>query len=397
MKWVVEAKHMLLYLVLSVPVIIFILLYIPIANAQLSQAEDELKEVFEKIDALERQINDIERDISNVTIEIENIESEQRDILDDINNIQRNRNESELQLLSLYDEIIEKEEDIRVLQGSLEQQEEEFNSRLRVLYKQGYSSYFQYFLGADSFGDFFTRLSFVARTLRQDAQMINGLKDMSEELMSMKLELEKSVSMIADGENELAEMEQSLILYESQLGDVIREKEGILSKFEQKRNEYEMSVDALMETSQDLEGLIKGLQKPSEDEVGANLSFQWPAEGRISSGFGWRIHPIHGTRRFHSGIDIAIVTGTPVKAWAAGRVIYAGWVQGYGETVIIDHGSEITTLYAHNSVIKCWSGQQVSKGQVIAESGSTGNVTGPHLHFEIRMDGSPVDQIEYLP
>jgi murein DD-endopeptidase MepM/ murein hydrolase activator NlpD len=120
-----------------------------------------------------------------------------------------------------------------------------------------------------------------------------------------------------------------------------------------------------------------------------------PVEGRITSGYGMRNHPIFKVRKMHTGIDIAAPTGTPIRAADAGVVVEAGYIRGYGYTVIIDHGGGVATLYAHCSALLVSAGQEVQRGQIIARVGSTGYSTGPHLHFEVRVNGEPVDPLGY--
>ncbi|WP_298614396.1 M23 family metallopeptidase [uncultured Thermosynechococcus sp.] len=122
----------------------------------------------------------------------------------------------------------------------------------------------------------------------------------------------------------------------------------------------------------------------------------YPVQAPITSPFGWRIHPILGTERFHTGVDFGADFGTPIYAAAAGRVIFADWSGGYGQTVILDHGGGMTTLYAHAQRLLVREGQFVQQGQPIAEVGSTGLSTGPHLHFEVRLNGEPTDPLAYL-
>ena len=121
-----------------------------------------------------------------------------------------------------------------------------------------------------------------------------------------------------------------------------------------------------------------------------------PVSGVITSDFGWRNHPIFGRQILHSGIDIGVDEGTPVHAADGGTVVFSGWMDGYGYAVVIDHGNGISTLYGHNSDLAVSEGQSVSKGTVIAYAGSTGNSTGPHVHFEVRVNGDPVDPQGYL-
>lgn len=122
----------------------------------------------------------------------------------------------------------------------------------------------------------------------------------------------------------------------------------------------------------------------------------WPVHGHVSSGFGWRIHPIYGYGRMHTGMDITAGWGTPIRAAGAGRVIQSGYYGGYGNAVIIDHGNSLSTLYGHCSSLSVNVGQFVKKGQLVGYVGSTGASTGPHLHFEVMVNGQQVDPSGYL-
>jgi murein DD-endopeptidase MepM/ murein hydrolase activator NlpD len=131
--------------------------------------------------------------------------------------------------------------------------------------------------------------------------------------------------------------------------------------------------------------------------VGEALPGRWPAEGEITSGFGWRTDPVHGGTRFHAGLDIAATRGTPIYAVAPGFVVTSGTNGGYGRMVEIDHGSGIATRYAHCTTLRVKEGERVERGALIATVGSTGKSTGPHLHFEFRIDDSAHDPLDYLP
>lgn len=122
----------------------------------------------------------------------------------------------------------------------------------------------------------------------------------------------------------------------------------------------------------------------------------WPCSGFFSSPFGTRIHPVYGTGRFHAGCDISAPTGTPVRATAAGTVVTSGWLGGYGNTIEIDHGGGLRTLYGHNSELTVSAGTVVAKGDVVAKVGSTGVSTGPHCHYEVHLGGQPIDPAPYL-
>jgi murein DD-endopeptidase MepM/ murein hydrolase activator NlpD len=145
----------------------------------------------------------------------------------------------------------------------------------------------------------------------------------------------------------------------------------------------------------DLDKLIAELE--SLQTIRDALPGVWPADGLITSGFGWRSDPVHGTTKFHSGLDIANDRGTAIYAVAPGRVILAESTSGYGRVVEIDHGFGITTRYAHCTTLRVRQDQLIERGDYIATMGSTGKSTGPHLHFELRIDGSAHDPLKYLP
>ena len=140
----------------------------------------------------------------------------------------------------------------------------------------------------------------------------------------------------------------------------------------------------------DLSGSSSGSGRVSRNQ------FRWPVKGRISSNYGWRMHPILNEKKFHGGIDIAIPSGTPVRAAKAGKVLSSGWIKGFGRIVTIDHGNGIVTSYAHNSQLLVNAGERVQRGEVICRSGNSGLSTGPHLDFRILINSKPANPLEYL-
>jgi murein DD-endopeptidase MepM/ murein hydrolase activator NlpD len=129
---------------------------------------------------------------------------------------------------------------------------------------------------------------------------------------------------------------------------------------------------------------------PAPTGAASAAGYVWPVHGVLTSYYGWR------WGRMHEGIDIAVSSGTPVVAAAAGTVIVAGWMGGYGNLVVVDHGGGVSTAYGHNTSVAVGVGQQVAQGQLIAYSGNTGHSTGPHVHFEVRINGAAVDPLGYL-
>ena len=172
------------------------------------------------------------------------------------------------------------------------------------------------------------------------------------------------------------------------------DRQALLDKLRGERHEAEEDVDELEEASAELSARIRSAQGTGSASSGSGAApasgFVWPVDGPITSSFGLR------WGRMHEGIDIGVGFGTPIRAAAAGTVIHAGWLGGYGNLVVVDHGGGLSTAYGHQQEIYVSSGQQVDQGTVLGEVGSTGNSTGPHLHFEVRVNGSAVDPLGYL-
>ena len=172
----------------------------------------------------------------------------------------------------------------------------------------------------------------------------------------------------------------------------------LIKKLQTDRKTYEQAEKELARQSDKLKKMLRSDAKTAE-KFTTTSDFILPVRGAITSPFGWRTHPIFKSRKFHSGVDIAAGMGTPVKCSNSGVVVYSGWYGGYGKVVIVSHGTykgkPTSTLYAHLSKYNVNKGAKVTKGQVIGNVGSTGYSTGPHLHFEVRLDGSPTNPLNY--
>lgn len=167
----------------------------------------------------------------------------------------------------------------------------------------------------------------------------------------------------------------------------------LLGQLDHQLADFDGELAALEREADRLERLLAEQQSGGGE---APSVMQWPVRGRISSPFGYRIHPITGAKKLHTGLDIAAPQGTPIGAAASGTVIFAGWFGSYGYTVIIDHGGGVATLYAHQSRVAVSKGETVAAGDVIGYVGSTGLSTGPHVHFEVRQQGTPTDPMPFL-
>jgi len=264
------------------------------------------------------------------------------------------------------------------------------NNRIRDIYQNGQLSYLDVLLGASDFSDFTTRVDLLKRVINKDLELILKIRAERQLILDTKEQLDRDRQSILTLKQAAEEKKQ--IIEASK-----KAQEKVLAEAVGERDTAERAYQELVETSRRIEQMIRNNQSSSRGPSGSTGSMLWPAEGPITSPFGWRTHPIFGTQRYHSGIDIGADYGDAVLAADGGVIIFADWMGGYGKAVIVEHGNGISTLYGHNSELLVSDGQRVRKGEIIARVGSTGYSTGPHLHFEVRQDGSPVSPMNYLP
>lgn len=276
---------------------------------------------------------------------------------------------------------------LAVLERRLAERRGRLTGRLRAIYLYGRTGYIDVLLGASDVGEFVTRWHFISTIVGADGRLIREhARDMEEQRLLLAA-LRQEQARLAAVALETAQRRREMEARE-------QAKRGVLARLQQERTAFERMVRELEEDSRQLETLIRRSQGAGRQRValaGTLSGFIWPARGVFTSGFGMRRHPIFRVRRMHRGQDIAAPYGTPVLAASAGRVIYTGWFGGYGKIVVIDHGGGISTLYAHLSAILTRTGLRVRQGQTIGRVGSTGYSTGPHVHFEVRISGRPVD------
>jgi len=236
---------------------------------------------------------------------------------------------------------------------------------------------------ADEKEDLLTTFEFLKREEERQHSLLEDRKSEVEVILA-GLEVERTVL-----EAEASRVEALRVEAEANLADV----RSLLNQINAQIAAAEEHKDGLEEDAKRLERELAALQANSGERPG---TLAWPVDGWVSSLFGYRIHPILGTKRLHTGIDIAAMSGSPITAAGSGVVILSGPYGGYGNAVVIDHGGGLATLYAHQSKIVVSKGQALATGDLVGYVGCTGLCTGPHLHFETRENGTPVDPMKYL-
>jgi murein DD-endopeptidase MepM/ murein hydrolase activator NlpD len=278
-------------------------------------------------------------------------------------------------------------------------------ARLVEIYESEQADVLDILLQVESLSELIEQVDYVAEIGRQDRAIVDEIKRLKAEMRlarlrtaAVKKQVAKETAVLAEKTEEQRAARAALLARQSALAAMRSEKQGLLADTKNDRHEAQEDLAALQAASAALAAEIRAAQSSSGGSGGGGGSsgsgvsasgFIWPVNGVVTSGFGWR------WGRMHEGIDISAPTGTAVRAVASGTIIYAGWLGGYGQLIVIDHGNGLATAYAHLSAI--WvGGGSVSQGQSIGAVGCTGSCTGPHLHFEVRVNGSAVDPMGYL-
>jgi murein DD-endopeptidase MepM/ murein hydrolase activator NlpD len=267
---------------------------------------------------------------------------------------------------------------------ALARRREQLADRLVDINRYGPTGYLDVVLGAASFSEFIARTRLVGAIVHEDTRMIEAYSLDRDRTAELRRELEEEQArlqvIVGETEERRQILNRQVIAKRDALRAIVRE-----------RATAEDAVRELEEESAQLEALIRRLQPGGFGPRARLAAFIWPLRGPITSRFGFRVHPLFGRRHFHTGVDIAAAYGSPARAAFDGTVLYAGWYGGYGKLVVLDHGQGMSTLYGHLSAILVKVGQRVSRDDVVGRVGSTGYSTGPHLHYEVRYNGRPID------
>lgn len=369
---------------------------------RMTTTQSELKSTQAEARNIKKEIQELDEQVSEATVELHNVTT---------------------QLEELNQDIIKTTEELKEAEENLALKIDEFYSRLRTMYKNGNSGYLEVLLSASDISDLLSRNHMLQQIADYDRELIAFIKEQKEVIEAKKAELEEQKA-------EVEVVKEQIEDHKAELEKATKEKESFMANLLEDIDTYEKEYDDLNKQADEITAQIKALQAKEAAEraareraaaanatrqgqasrtggnnnpspapspnTGGRMAWPVPASSRVTSPFGYRIHPIYRDSRMHTGIDIAAPSGTAIVAADSGTVISSSYMGGYGNTVMIDHGGGMVTLYAHNSANLVSVGQAVSRGQTVALMGSTGNSTGPHLHFEVRQNGGYVNPLPWI-
>lgn len=340
-----------------------------IANQQ-NRANDRLNKLTTKEEQTEKQIQQLSSQISTAKVNLGKKEEAYKKALKNVQIIQGEVNEK---------------------QEEMENRQETLRKRVRSIYEGGQAEYLEVLFQSEDISDFISKTEYLSRLIENDQDILTGIRVQQEELDARKDQL---VAKVDEAKKLKEEAKAAKIYYDSMKS----KKEIALAENKREQEDLLIQIEKLEKDSKSLESKIRNLQSQQKGNTVIGSINVWPTPGYqyITSPFAYRIHPITRKKSLHTGVDIAAPNKAKIIAAGSGIVIYSGWYGAYGNSVIIDHGNGISTLYAHMSSMAVSVGKEVTAGQAIGYVGSTGWSTGPHLHFEVRKNGVPTNPLVYF-
>ena len=309
-----------------------------------------------------------------------------------LENAERELNYSKARYSSTENKIAQLELDYNRALADYNNVDYRVRNRISQIYKHHTNGLVSLLLSSEDINDLLDHIYFQNLISKRDKEVFDNVRTKARNIANLKYNMEMQRDSLRRSINDINYQQKSI-------QKAINDNEKYIQKLKTDRSTFEKAEKELAKNSSNIENMLSKMSKTTET-VSTSGAFMRPISGPITSSFGYRIHPIFKRRIFHSGIDIGGPNGGAVKAANNGKVVYAGWYGGYGKVVILDHGnyngSPTTTLYAHLSSYNVSVGQYVVKGQVLGKEGSTGYATGPHVHFEVRVNGQPRNPSNYI-
>ncbi len=346
---------------------------------------------------LKNQQQNLSNDKNNIKNEISGLESQKKTVMEEKKALDDQVSVLEGEISELDSKIEEYEEDIEKVTAELEEaaialdkQFETYKTRVRVMYENGSNGYLDILLSAQSVGDFFTKLDIVSQIAEYDSKLTTKMKAEKEAIEAKKEELE----ILKQG---LVDSKDSLEAKKSGLDAKMAQRDAMIKKINSSKESLEKQLKEIEAEEARVRAQIARMSSGGSTQyTGGAMLWPTPSCRIITSYYGWRMHPVLHYEKLHTGIDIGAGYNSKIIAAESGKVITATYNTAYGNYVVIDHGGGVCTLYAHQTSIEVSVGQYVNAGDFIGYVGSTGYSTGPHLHFEVIVNGATTDPLGYI-
>jgi murein DD-endopeptidase MepM/ murein hydrolase activator NlpD len=369
----------------------YFVLPMPGLSAPLSERIEETRSA---VDSKKYREHVLSETIAGYNVRIDALQGDINVLQRKQNRVQASLDQKRAELLEVRGKLDEARERLARLRKELAVAEDALAARLVELYKADEPDALTVVLQADGFADLLERTEFLQRVSEQDEEIIERVRVLKEEakkqaelLAELEQRVEDAANAILAQRNELARAKNQLVSSQNELASVRNDRQAAFSQVHESRVQLEGDLRALEAEQARVTSQLQGSPTPVRQGSGALI---WPVSGPLVSGYGMR------WGRLHAGVDIAVPAGTAIRAADSGTVALMGWTGGYGNYTCIQHTSSMSTCYAHQSSYATSSGASVSQGEVIGYVGCTGHCFGDHLHFEVRINGSPVDPMGYL-
>lgn len=363
-----------------------------IITISLSSYASDLNELQEQKNIIQEQITETSQELDEVNNELTQNLQKINKIDESIENSKKTLDELNISLSNKENEMKKIEKELKKVTKKYNKQKKLLDSRLITMYETESDNYLDVIVGTKSISDFISSYYLISEITSYDMDLLEVVEKEKKEIEQKKDILKKQKE---DIENE----KRTISKTEISLSNTKLLRENYVLKLSEEERQIQTKIDEYNMQMSEIENEIKSLALVinfGEEYKGGTM--QWPINGHynITSNFGMRVHPITGVYKLHTGVDISATLGTDFTAIADGIVVKAEYNAAYGNMVIIDHGGGVQTLYAHGSEIIAELGQVVKAGDIVLKVGSTGYSTGPHAHFEVRINGNPVNPLEYV-
>ncbi len=381
-------KSLIYVLVMAIILSFGVPVYASSTKDEIKKAESEKSKKKTELKKIEEKINELKKSQSNTKGYIQSLDVELNGITASLETLEGQKAQKEIEIAETEAEL----EEAKIVEA---EQYESMKLRIKFMYENGNESYLDMILTADSISDLLNRAEYISKITEYDREMLTKYQEIKASVEAteaiLKEEHVQLEGLVAQTKDEQAAMEA---LISAKATELARYENDIVMS-EELEAEMEEELQAL---EKELKELEKRLKQEQSKVVYDGGQFKWPVPGyyNVTSNFGWRTHPIFKIQRLHNGIDIGAPTGTPIIAAYAGEVVVATYQAAAGNYIMINHGSNLYTVYMHMSKFNVKVGQSVKQGDTIGLVGSTGNSTGPHLHFSVRLNGEYVNSGPYV-